>query len=233
MPLPAELRAARALVYAADLDDPRLSTEDSHHLSRVLRLGRGETVAVSDGSGAYRLFTIARTERGVGLALEPEGEARLTERSGSAVGVGFALVKQDRSEWAVAKLVELGVDRIMLLVCDRSVVRPEGGRRMDRLRLIAREAAMQSRRVWLPAVEPPRPFRDVAAELAGGDGGAAIAELGGPPLRAGTSVVLVGPEGGFSADELACGLTAVGLGDTVLRTETAAVAAAVLLADRR
>jgi len=229
--VPDGLRAAAALVYSSDLDAPQLSAEDSHHLSRVLRLGEGETVAVSDGDGAFRLFAVARGSRGGDLVLEARGEVQVAERAGE-VAVGFALVKHDRSEWAVAKLVELGVSRITPLVCERGVVRPEGGRREERLERIARESAMQSRRVFLPVLDPPRRFGEVAAELAA-VGGAALAEPGGPPLAGGVSTVLVGPEGGWTDGELGCGLPLVGLGDTVLRTETAAVAAAVLLLHHR
>jgi len=95
---------------------------------------------------------------------------------------------------------------------------------VERLRRVAREAAMQSRRAWLPVVEQPSAFPAVAARP-----GAALAVAGGDPPSLGQPVVLVGPEGGWDPDEVAAGLPTLGLGPNVLRTETAAVAAGALL----
>ena len=95
------------------------------------------------------------------------------------VTVAFAPPKGDRPEWAVQKLTELGVDRIVPLVAARSVVRWTGDRAaapVERLRRVAREAAMQSRRAWLPVVEEPSSFAAVAARP-----GAALAVAGGDP----------------------------------------------------
>ncbi len=80
--------------------------------------------------------------------------------------VAFSPVKGDRPEWAVQKLTELGVDRIVPLVAARSVVRWTGDRGaavVERWRRVAREAAMQSRRAWLPAVEEAVAFGRAAA----------------------------------------------------------------------
>jgi len=145
------------------------------------------------------------------------------------VAVGFALTKSDRPEWVVQKLTELGVDRIVPVVADRSVVRWDGdrtARHTTRLRAVAREAGMQSRRAWLPLVDEPTPFVELVSLP-----GVAVADLdasAGPSL--GAPFVLVGPEGGWSERERAATATRrVSLGGTVLRAETAAVAAAVLL----
>jgi 16S rRNA (uracil1498-N3)-methyltransferase len=245
VPPPEALRAAAALVYASDLETPLISPNDSHHLVRVLRVGTGETIAVSDGAGAFRIFEVVGVSRDEGaLEVEARGAVQRAERGSGGVSVGFALVKQDRSEWAIGKLVELGVDRIMPMICERSVVRPEAGPRVERLSRIVVESAMQARRAFLPTLDPPRRFGEVVAGL-GLSGAVALAEPGGPPLGPrlasplasplgpAIDTVLVGPEGGWSETELACGLPTVGLGDTVLRTETAAVAAAVLLMNRR
>ena len=145
--------------------------------------------------------------------------------------VGFSLLKGDRDDAVVQKLTEVGVDRLVPFVADRSVVRLEPGseralRQARRWRQVAREAAMQSRRVWLPELDEVRPFAEVVAELGAG---AVLAEPGGTTLTLSHRVVLVGPEGGWSAAELAWGLPTVGLGPTVLRSDTAAVATGVLL----
>ena len=143
------------------------------------------------------------------------------------VTVAFAVVKGQRPEWAVQKLTEIGVDRIVPLLAARSVVRwppGESGAPLARLRRVAREAAMQSRRAWLPAVEGVAAFSAVAAEA-----GAALAHPGGAPPTLDRPVVLVGPEGGWDDTELAAGPPLVGLGPSVLRAETAAVVAGALL----
>jgi 16S rRNA (uracil1498-N3)-methyltransferase len=142
------------------------------------------------------------------------------------VTVAFAVVKGSRPEWAVQKLTEIGVDRIVPLLAARSVVRwSAGSGHVDRLRRVAREASMQSRRTWLPVVEDVATLRAVAEEP-----GAVLAHPGGGPPSLDHPVVLVGPEGGWDDDELtAAGTRLVGLGPHILRTETAAVVAGALL----
>ena len=99
-------------------------------------------------------------------------------------------------------------------------------RQRERLARVAREAAMQSRRLWLPTVAPLASFEELVGQLGKG---AALAHPGGAPPSLERPSVLVGPEGGFSSGELDRGLPTVGLGPTVLRAETAAVAAGLVL----
>ncbi len=197
----------------------------------MLRLRPGDAVTVSDGAGG-------RLACRFGPALEAVGEIERVVRAKPQVTVAFAVVKGQRPEWAVQKLTELGVDRIVPLLAARSVVRWPAGEattQVARLRRVAREASVQSRRVWLPVVEAVTPF----AALAGGAGVALAHPGGGPPALA-YPVVLVGPEGGWDDAELSVvrpglvgpgfvGPALVGLGPAVLRTETAAVVAGTLL----
>ena len=214
------LGAAKAHAFVADLAAPELSDDDRHHLERVLRLVRGDVVTVADGAGSWRPCRF-------GPVLEPDGPVVVEPAPAPAVTVAFAVVKGDRPEWTVQKLTELGVDRLVPVHSARSVVRwdgPRGERHLARLRRVAREAAMQSRRARLPEVESVTSFAEVA-----GRPGALLAEPGGRALATGDALVLVGPEGGWTAEELAAAPERVGLGPTVLRAETAAVAAGVLL----
>ena len=219
-----ELREAAAHVFVADLAAPELAPDDRHHLERVLRLRPGQDITVSDGDGSWRRCRF-------GPALEPVDEICHDERPAPTVTIAMALTKGERLDWAVQKLTELGVDRVVPMEAARSVVRWERDRvahHTERLRRIARQAAMQSRRTWLPAVEDLRPFAEVAAST-----GAALAEPGGPPPSVDRPTVLVGPEGGWSPEEAATPVSRVGLGPTILRTETAAVACGTLLCGLR
>jgi 16S rRNA (uracil1498-N3)-methyltransferase len=213
---------AKAHVFVADLASPELDPGDRHHLERVLRLRPGEMVTASDGVGRWVVCRFAG-----GASLDVDGPLTLEPAPDPPITVAFAPPKGDRPEWAVQKLTELGVDRIVPLVAARSVVRWTGERAagpLVRLRRVAREAAMQSRRAWLPGVEEPSTFAAAAART-----GAALAVSAGDPPSLDHPVVLVGPEGGWDEDELAAGLPTVGLGPNVLRSETAAVAAGTLL----
>ncbi len=216
-------RWAAAHVVVDDLDTPELDASDAHHLRSVLRLRRGEAVSATDGRGGWRPCRL-----GPGSELEPDGETVREERPAPAIAVGFAPVKGDRPEWAVQKLTELGADEILLLRCDRSVVRWDGSRaggHLDRLRRVARHAVMQSRRVWMPSLYLAGSVEDAAAASPA----VALAEPGGDPPSLERPTVLVGPEGGWSPAELGVGLALVDLGPAVMRTETAAVAAGLLL----
>jgi len=220
---------SKAHVFVADLSLPVLDPGDRHHVERVLRLRAGEVVTASDGAGRWVACRFAGGRDGPGL--EVDGEVMAEPPAEPSITVAFAPTKGDRPEWAVQKLTELGVDRIVPLLAARSVVRWTADRAagpVERLRRVAREAAMQSRRAWLPEIEQPTTFPEAA-----GRAGAALAVPGGDPPSLERTVVLVGPEGGWDADELGLGLPTVGLGPNVLRTETAAVAAATLLAALR
>jgi 16S rRNA (uracil1498-N3)-methyltransferase len=131
----------------------------------------------------------------------------------------------------VQKLTEVGVDRIVPFVAERSVVKwgdDKSERNQARLVTVAREAAMQSRRTWLPTVEPVATF-DVLARRAG----AALTERGGRPPTLTHPVLLVGPEGGWSERERTEGPPMIGLGPNVLRAETAAIVAGAALSGLR
>jgi 16S rRNA (uracil1498-N3)-methyltransferase len=211
---------ARAHAFVADLEHPVLADRDRHHLERVLRVRAGDEITVADGLGGWRVC-------GFGSRLEPAGPVTRDSPGQPRLTVAFALTKGERPEWTVQKLTEVGVDEIVPFVARRSVVRWDDHRQAqhtERLRRVAREASMQSRRTWLPEVSEPVAFAAVAARpgavLLDGDGG------GVPSLD--HRLLLIGPEGGWDESERALGLPMVGLGPRVLRAETAAVAAGVL-----
>lgn len=224
-----ELAGSAAHVVVNDLAELDLDDADAHHLARVLRLRSGERVTATNGMGSWRWCRWS-----VGQ-LEADGEINTVPRPSPEVGVAFSIVKGDRLDWIVQKLTELGIDRLLPIAAERCVVQwdaPKAVSQVDRMRRIAREAAMQSRRVWLPSVESLQPAREVLQQhdtvRADFDGeGFALAS------GAASIVVAIGPEGGWSATERECSRRVVSLGTNVLRAETAAIAAGVLLVDRR
>lgn len=212
-----------AHAYVVDLDAPTLAADDAHHLGRVLRLRPGIEITVADGAGRWRRARLTPT-----AVLEPAGEIVLDPAPEPAITIGFALVKGERPEWIVQKLTEVGVDAIVPFKAARSVVRwdPErAGRATERLRRVAREAGAQCRRSRLPVVHDLQP--DVGAVVEGHIGVALASAAGGAPTLA-YPTLLVGPEGGWSPEELA-GRPQIALGPHVLRAETAAVVAGALM----
>ena len=217
-----DLRRSAAHVFVTDIGDPVLDDDDAHHLTRVLRLRAGQKVSVSDGRGAWRIC-----EWRDGL-LVSVGDVSVMNAPTDVLTVALSPVKGDRTDWAIEKLVEVGIDRIVVLApVERSVVRWDDTKSLaniERFRRISRAAAAQCRRVFLPTVEGPVPLSDVVAGT-----NVAIAEPGGSPVLDGVTTIVVGPEGGFTEGEVALAGATVDLGPTVLRADTAAVVAATLM----
>ena len=205
------LRRSAAHVLVADVSAPALDDAATHHLRRVLRL--------RDGAGRWLPCRLS------GGVLEVDGVVASVDPPATPVTIAVAPPKGERLEWLVQKCTEVGVARIVLVDATHSVVRWDDARaakQLDRLCRIAAEAAMQSRRVWLPIVDGPLPAPAVLA-------GATVAEPGGRPVGAGDTCIAVGPEGGWTPEEVALAGDRVSLGPHVLRVETAAVVAATLM----
>jgi 16S rRNA (uracil1498-N3)-methyltransferase len=182
----------------------------------VLRLRDGDLLTVGDGLGQWRPARF-------GSDLRIDGEVVEVPAPSRTVTVGFALIKGGRPELVVQKLTELGVDHILPLAAERSVVRWDEAKvasQYERMVRVAREAGMQSRRVRLPEVAPVAPVVSLFD--------AAMAEPGGEVLDTDVDVLLVGPEGGWTPEELR-ERRRISLGPTILRAETAAIVAGALL----
>jgi 16S rRNA (uracil1498-N3)-methyltransferase len=228
-------------VFVAALDDVvRPEPDDEHHLLRALRVRDGEIVTAADGAGDWR--TYAAHPMAGAVELRAVGPARRIARPPVALAVAFGLTKGVKPEVVVARLTELGVDRIAPVAAERSIVRWDDARAaagVERLRRVAREAAVQSRRAVLPVVDDVVGVGDLAghpASIVAVPGAPpalrVVAELGWPGAEPPPEVLaVVGPEGGLSADEVTAlrATAVVGLGPAVLRAETAAVAVASLL----
>jgi 16S rRNA (uracil1498-N3)-methyltransferase len=232
-----------AVPNAIGQDSLTLDAVEARHLA-VRRLGQGDVISVGDGAG--RIFEARIEDLDVNHAVasilssskQPVPRPRITVVQG--------LAKGSKVDWAVEKMVELGVDRIAVFAAGRSVPvweRAKAEAAAQRWERVARAAAKQSRRAWLPEVVGPI-SREDAVQLTAGvplvlvadpDAGRRLREA--LPGEAPDEIALVvGPEGGLTPDEVtafeAAGAKTVDLGSQILRTETAglALAAAVMFA---
>lgn len=228
-------RRAAAHVFVGEIESIVLESADQHHVERVLRVRAGETVTVSDGRGSWRVCKMGDRH-----ALVPTDDVIHSEvPTTRPITIVFGVTKSDKPETVVQKATELGVDYIVPVVLDHSVVRWDADkidRQHERFVKVAREAAMQSRHVFLPTVHRVQPNLESVLRhsvLSQQWGSVALAEPGGHPGLDGVSTLIIGPEGGFSDRELTLVERRVELPGGVLRAETAAIAAAVLLAQSR
>ena len=232
---PSQIAASRAVIEGAE----------ASHLKNVLRLTRGETVCLVDGSGFEYLALIERLVPG-------RVELSITDRMPSAgippirVHAALGYLKDQKMDRVVRQLVELGVARFIPLISERAVVRPAPGRssfRRERWRKISIEALKQCRRGDLMGIEDIIDFKSLLDRRRMYDRcilfweGGAHALTAQRPAKAAAEVqsvlVVLGPEGGFSDQEAAAAETAgfwiTTLGPRILRAETAAVAACAIV----
>lgn len=217
-----------------------LTGDEARHLARVLRAKLGETVRVFDGSGTEwpaRIDAIGRdrVDLTVGEPIAP------VVKNGPLLTIAVALPKGDRQKWMVEKLTELGAARLVPLVTARGVAEATPSA-IERLKRCVIEACKQCGRSTLLEIGEPMPLPACVAEKPA-DSLGLVADPGGLPIGGaipstfaphGGVTALVGPEGGFTDEELAAavaaGFTAVSLGPHVLRVETAAIAIAAVVA---
>jgi 16S rRNA (uracil1498-N3)-methyltransferase len=229
------VRPEHRLCVASPLAAGRTLTLDpdrSHYVCRVLRQRRGDALTLFNGDGlAFRAVIVTADARSCEVELsdviasEPAPYVR--------VHVAQALIKSERQDWMLQKATELGASDLWLLVSEHTEVRVSGPR-LERRRAhwqrVVVSAAEQSGRYRLPQLHGPLPLHDFlrappASQML-------LLDPGAPPLgnvACKDTVLLLGPEGGFSDAErdaaLTAGATAVGLGDLILRSDTAPVVA--------
>lgn len=238
-----------ALAEAGVGDHVGLSEDEQHHLRRVLRLRDGADVEVADGVGATASAVLAST------GVELTSAVAVVERRTPELWVAQGLPKGRKLDEVIQQVTELGVDGVVPILAERSIARPEPAkypRLHARWSGVARAACEQSRRPRRPDLVAPHTLAGLlddagALALPTGDGDVTVAteyrvllaDPSGRPISAalqetgdlgalGRLVLAVGPEGGWSDQELAvadaAGAQRVALGPTVLRTEHAAAA---------
>jgi 16S rRNA (uracil1498-N3)-methyltransferase len=235
---------ARRRFFVDAVRDSRavLAGEDARHLRQVLRAEIGQRYELSDNRSVYLAEVESLAKDRVSfrvleeLAVAPP-PVRLT--------LLLALIKFDRFEWALEKAAELGVETVLPVKAERSEkgLDRAAAKRLDRWRKIVLQSSQQARRARLPEVLPPVAFEEALAGVSSysyfleerSDARPILAALPSRRQLSDRVRLLVGPEGGFADTERArihqAGWTPVSLGPTILRTETAAIAALAILAN--
>ena len=224
-------------------DEVTVEGDEAHHAVAVRRLRVGEEVVLTDGAGVSVQGSVASTGKRV-FTLRVESVAVL-EPAAPEIVVVQAIPKGERGELAVEVLTEIGVARIVPWAAARSVAVWKGERAtksLARWRATAREAAKQARRSWFPEVSDLAATADVVELVSGADLTVVLHEAATAPFAdvtvpaSGRIVVVVGPEGGLTDDEVAAfvaaGAVSARLGAEVLRTSTAGVAAVAAILSR-
>ena len=224
-------------------DTAVLDGSEGHHAAVVRRVRSGERVALTDGSGVVARCRVLDVGGGAVTAEVLEVTRAVPETP--RVVVVQAIPKGDRGTLAVEMLTEVGVDVVVPWAASRCVAQWRGARAdkaLEKWRAAAREAAKQSRRPWFPTVMPVASTEEVAAMLADASVRVVLHEAASGPLAdvpvpgRGEIVVVVGPEGGITDEELAAfgavGAEPLRMGSSVLRSSTAGVAAVAALLAR-
>ncbi len=239
-------------VYDKGQTEIVLDEDNSRHIVQVLRMKPGERLQLTDGKG--NLLKVRLVDDHKKRAVVKLEEAVSPAPPQKKVSIAISLLKNaNRFEWFLEKAMELGVTEILPLLCERT---EKQHFRQDRMQAILVSAMLQSQQAWLPGLEQPAPFRQVVEDSRQDrrfiahcieDEKISLREAiraGIDPLHAGatgntarpvhgSSLILIGPEGDFSPNEIELaleqGFIPVTLGETRLRSETAGVAAAALL----
>lgn len=237
-------RMSERRFYCPDLARGRISlpADEAHHARNVLRVRAGELVRLFDGRGRLADATVESVGRD-GVSVTVERIERVCDVDGPLpVTLAVAMPKAARQDILVEKCIELGVRAIQPVITQRSVVRPKPGR-VEHWRRVSIAAAKQSGRAFLPDIGEPVGFDGLLTSVESSD----LVVFGSTSLesrplldclpsqtRNVDVLIVIGPEGGLTAEEeqtlTSRNALAVNLGRSVLRTETAAIAALAVVA---
>lgn len=225
------------LFYLADIacNSFRLEAEESRHCVKVLRMGAGDPVFLTDGRGNLRQGTVLEANPRA-CVVQPGQLLETRTHRKPRLHMAVAPTKNiDRFEWFLEKATECGIDEITPVICEHSERQVVKSVRMEKILV---SAMKQSLRLWLPALNPAIALKEfMAKELAGRRmiawcGDTEKSSLANAIMAGEDAVILIGPEGDFSGDEFLAareaGYQAVSLGDHRLRTETAALTGCII-----
>lgn len=213
----------------------QLDEDTSKHVVGVLRMQQGEKLLLTNGKGQKATAQI-RDDNRKRCAVEVLSVA-VEEKSAPAVSIAISITKNaSRFEWFLEKATEIGVQEIIPLLCDRT---EKEKFRYERMKGILVSAMLQSQQCWLPVLHQPIAFGEVVEQTSASQKFIAHClpeqkqQLSSVSHRLSSSIILIGPEGDFTPNEIRLALTngfvPVALGQTRLRTETAGMVAAALL----
>ncbi len=226
--------------YKADLDvssiDVVLDEATSKHMVQVLRMQNGEHLQLTNGKGD--LFTAEIADNNRKRCAVKIVEKFNIQHSTFNITIAISPIKNNtRFEWFLEKATEIGVTEMIPLICSRT---EKTAFKFDRMTSILVSAMLQSQQCWLPVLHEPTKFNEVVKSSAQqqkfiahcmDDAKRSLVDLNNESLS--SKIILIGPEGDFTKDEIELALQnhycAVSLGETRLRTETAGIVAASLL----
>ena len=217
-----------------------LSEESSRHIAQVLRMKESELIQLTNGAGTIITAKITNAHKNHTEVKVLERTEVTTPKKKIAIAISF-IKNTGRFEWFLEKATEIGVTEIIPILCKRT---EKSHFRMDRMKTILVSAMLQSRQSWLPLLRPAIKINDLidsnaytqrfiahCLEEEKKDLNEISSDL------SGSKIILIGPEGDFTQDEINYAIThnyiPVTLGETRLRTETAGLVAAVLLTNMK
>ncbi|MBT96180.1 MAG: hypothetical protein CL431_09440 [Acidimicrobiaceae bacterium] len=212
-------------IFLDDLDVPTLSKSHFHHIKDVKRIKSGTHLTATDGKGHWKLFEFDES------TLNPIGPKHHCEAPKITSAIYISITKSGKPDLVTQKLTELGVGSINFFFSDRSVPKWDNEKILKnkkKLMVISRLALAQSKGIWLPQLTVGGTF-----EMLVKDTGVALAQQSASKLAKGVRSVAIGPEGGWSKEELASNNKKYSIHRSNLRAETAAIAVGALLESYR
>lgn len=223
--------------FVEDLNESKivLDEDTSKHVVNVLRMKNGEGILLTDGKGKKAKATIIDDNRKKCVVQISSTETEKERKN--RVAIGISLIKNaSRFEWFLEKATEIGVNEIIPLICERT---EKEKFRFDRMQNILTSAMLQSQQCWLPLLHEPTEFEEAIhlsfeQKFIAHCEESVKSELANQPINNLTSqLIVIGPEGDFTHEEILLAkknnFQPVSLGKTRLRTETAGIAAAIIL----
>jgi 16S rRNA (uracil1498-N3)-methyltransferase len=222
-----------------------IAGQDARHIARVLRLNKGDILCLTDGRGTDFTGRIIDTSPDR-VRLEIVNSQASKSESPLPFTVCSGMLKHQKMDTVIKGLTQMGITRWIPFYCERSIPVPDTkalARRMERWHTIAKETIKQCRRSRLVEISSPKTFDDILELTPEFDHCIAFWEKSSRPLSCLTplegenrTILLIGPEGGFSEPEMAgasaAGFTPYTLGPRILRAETAALCGAALIQHR-
>lgn len=220
----------------ASLAEYKLDEDTSKHIIQVLRLKKGDRIQLTDGLG--NLLTASIVDDYKKKCIVKKEQIRFQGKNSKPISIAISLLKNaSRFEWFLEKAMEIGIAEIIPMICDRT---EKQHFRHERMKNILISALIQSRQTWLPILHEPLAFGKLIRQSAQEKKFIAHCIPGNKSNLAtlmkqdiSSQIILIGPEGDFTSEEIELAIqyhfTPVALGETRLRSETAAMVAAAIM----